>query len=391
MFKILTSLFIKDRYNYNNADVRTRYGVLCGLIGIISNLLISISKMIAGFLAGSIAITADGINSLTDSASSVVTLIAFKMANAPADPEHPFGHERLEYVSGLIISFVILIIGAFLAESSIQKIITPVEIDTTKFVLLVSILVVSILVKIWQGRFYKQAGKLINSTTLIASSVDSLSDVFSTFAVLLAIIVSRLWGLKIDGYMGLAVSIFIIINGLQLIKDTISPLLGEAPRKEFVESITDKIKSYDGVLGYHDLVIHSYGPAKIFITVHVEVDARVDITISHDMIDNIEQDFLKEYNFNVVIHMDPVDCCNEYTLLLKEEIAEIIKDIDSYIDFHDFRIVKGVTHTNVLFDVVVPNKYHLTDQELIQVITKKVKEKHKKLNLIIVIDHNYIQ
>lgn len=389
MYKLLTKLFIKNRDQVNDNNVRGAYGALCGIVGIVSNLFIAGIKILAGWLSGSIAIVADGINSLTDGGSSVITLLAFKFANAPADPEHPFGHERLEYIAGLFVSIIILIIGGFLAESSITKIITPTPIETENFYLLLGILIASILIKIWQCLFYRKAGKTINSETLIASGFDSLADVLSTVSVAVALMVAHFWDLLIDGYMGLAVSLFIIYSGIKLVKDTISPLLGEAPSEELVQSIKDKLLSYKDVLGYHDLVIHSYGPANNFVTVHVEVDANVDIILSHEMIDTIEQDFLKDLNINVVIHLDPI-VIDEETTFLKGEVQKIIKEIDERIDFHDFRVVKGIKQTKVLFDVVVPNKFIYKDKDLRDLITKKIQELNSHYLVYIVIDHNYL-
>lgn len=390
MYKFLINLFIKDKDNITSPSVRSRYGAFCGIIGIITNLIISFVKIVSGFFSGSIAITADGINSLTDGASSIITLIAFKLSNAPADPEHPFGHERLEYVSGLIVSIVILLIGAFLAESSINKIIHPVIQDHSNFYLLIGVLVFSIFVKIWQALVYKKTGKLINSQALMASSFDSLTDIASTSAVLLSFLISYIFHINIDGYIGLAVSLFIVFSGIKLIKETISPLLGEAPNEDFVKKVTSKLSSYPGVLGHHDLVIHSYGASKVFITVHIEVDANIDVSISHDLIDNIEQDFLKD-NLNLVIHLDPINMQDEYAKKLKSKVEKIINSIDSELDFHDFRIVKGPIHTNVLFDIVIPPKYPISDEDLKERITNDIKKINSKFNVIIILDHNYLK
>lgn len=389
MFKLLSKLFIKNREMINDAKVRTAYGALCGAVGIASNLFIAGIKILAGLLSGSIAIIADGINSLTDGGSSVITLLAFRFANAPADPEHPFGHERLEYISGLLVSIIILIIGGFLAESSIKKIINPSPIETNNFYFLLVILITAIFIKIWQCLFYRKAGKKINSKALIASSFDSLTDVLSTISVLVSLIIAHLWGILIDGYIGLAVSLFIIYSGIKLVKDTISPLLGEAPSDELVQMIKNKLSTYKDVLGYHDLVIHSYGPANNFVTVHVEVDANIDIIISHEMIDTIEQDFLNDLNVNVVIHLDPI-VIDEETMSLKEKVSDIIKEIDPLINFHDFRVVKGIKQTKILFDVAVPNKFRIKDKDLRELLTTKIQQINENFSVYIVIDHNYL-
>lgn len=390
MYKLLVKLFIKDSNNVTDPKVRSSYGTFCGAIGIITNLIISVMKMVVGFLSSSIAILADGMNSLTDGVSSVVTLIAFKFSNAPADREHPFGHQRLEYVSGLIVSIVIVMIGTLLTESSIRKIISPDDVDHSRFFILVSVLIISILIKLWQGTVYKKAGIKINSKALEASFFDSFTDVLSTIVVLISLFITRYTGYNVDGYMGLVVSIFIILSGLKLIKSSISPLLGEAPNKDFVKRVKEKIMGYPGVLGIHDLVIHSYGNSKIFMTVHVEVEASVDVNISHDMIDNIEQDFLKDLNINLVIHLDPVNTKDVYLQELKETVGNIIKEIDKKIEFHDFRIVRGPTHTNILFDIVLPPQFPLTDLEIKGKIIDKIKEMDPHFNPIIVVDRNYL-
>ena len=388
MLKILTKIFIKDN-DISHPKVRTKYGLMSGIVGIFVNISLSIIKIIAGVLVGSIAIIADGVNNVSDGASSAITVIAFKLSDAPADKEHPFGHKRLEYVSGVIVAVMILFVGFILAQSSIDKIINPTTLDFNNYYLIIIILILSILMKLWLWSFYRKVGKLINSETLKVSSSDSLNDVITTFVVLISLIIGRETGLKLDGYFGLAVAIYIIINGISLIKETISPLLGEAPRKEIVEKIADKLLNYNGVLGFHDLVIHSYGPDKRFVTVHVEVDSKICVTITHDIIDKIEQDFLKE-NINMVIHMDPVDINDPYTLDLKDKVAKIINDVNPQLSFHDFRIVRGKTHTKVLFDLVIPCGYKVPDYEIEEELKTRIKEIDNTFTVVIIFDHNYI-
>lgn len=393
MLRLLAKIFIRNHQDYNNNKVRVAYGKLSSAVGIISNIFLCAVKIITGILTSSIAITADGINNLSDAGSSIITLIGFKLSSMPADNEHPYGHQRIEYITGLLVSFIILVIGLLLAKSSIQKIITPTyeELELKTQLIMIGILVLSIAVKLWQSIFYRKVGKLIASTTLIATSTDSLNDCISTAVVLISLVVTLFFPkLLLDGYMGVVVSIFIIISGIKLIKETVSPLIGEAPTKEFVEEVTKKIESYPGVLGIHDLVIHSYGPVKTFITAHVEVDAKVDIIVSHDLIDNIEKDFMNERGISLVIHMDPVDFDDEKTIRLREKINAIVTSIDENLHFHDFRVVYGDTHTNILFDLVVPVKYHLSDEDLIIHIEKEVKKINKKYNLIITIDRDFI-
>ena len=392
MKNILAKIFIKDYKNYQKQEVRNAYGKLCGAVGIVSNILLCAVKIITGVLISSVAILADGINNLSDAGSSIITLLGFKLSSIPADSEHPFGHQRIEYISGLVVSFIILIIGVLLMKTSIEKIITGSEAIPKKQVLITMIILFfAILVKLWQSLFYRKNGKLIGSTTLIATSQDSLNDCISTSVVLISMIITYIFpNVVLDGYMGAIVSVFIIISGIGLIKETISPLIGEAPSKEFIDDIADRILKYDGIIGIHDLVIHTYGPAKTFVTVHAEVDANVDITISHDIIDNIEHDFMDKLNINLVIHMDPVDLRCEETRQLKAMTNDILGDISVDLRFHDFRIVKGPTHTNVIFDVVVPIGFRIKNDELKSLIDSKFKDIDKKYNTVITVDQELI-
>ena len=388
MKKLLLKLFVKNYQDKENPVVRAKYGVLAGVFGIITNLLVCSVKIIVGLLSASVSILADGINNLSDAGASIVTFIGFHLSSKPADEEHPFGHERYEYLSGMIVSIIILIIGGSLLIDSIKKIISPVEMQTGTYIYI--ILAISILFKFIQALFYKSLAKDIDSTTLKASSVDSLNDCISTAAVFVGLIIFDLTGFAyIDGIVGIIIAIFIIVAGVKLLKETMDPLLGEMPSKEDVDTIVNNITKYEGVLGIHDLVIHSYGPNKTFVTVHCEVDSKVDIMLSHDMVDNIEADFKKEFNIDLVIHMDPVDIHDEETQNLKKDIAGIIKKYDENLRFHDFRVVKGVTHTNVLFDLEMPLTYNKTPLELKNDIAQLIKEYNSFLNAVIVVDHFY--
>lgn len=388
MVKLLGRLFIKNYQEYDNPVVRTSYGKLSGVVGIISNLLLCIIKIATGILIGSFSYVADGINNLSDAGSSIVTLIGFRLASEPADADHPFGHQRIEYLTGLIVSFIIIAIGLILFKSSVESIINPKE--AAEFsVISCLILVFAIIVKCLQSLFYRKIGKLIKSTAVIATSVDSLNDCISTTAVLIASIISLFTDIRLDGYMGCFVSIFIFISGYKLVKESMSPLIGEKPSKELVDSIANKILSYPKVLGIHDLVIHSYGPGKIFATIHVEVDSEESILVTHDVMDNIEHDFKEEMGINLVIHMDPIDTKDESTQELREEAFKILQKIDPILTFHDFRIVRGETHTNVLFDVVVPIKYNKSDSELKKLIGDMFREYDSKINVVLEIDKNY--
>lgn len=389
---LIPRLFIKNYKDVDNPKVRFAYGRMCGVVGVISNFFLCALKIVFGLIIHSIAIIADGINNLADAGSSVITLIGFKLASLPSDKDHPFGHQRYEYITGLIVSVIIFFIGALLLKSSIEDLIAfEIKETTTKMSIITCIILfISVLVKCWQCLFYKHYGKLIKSTALVATGTDSLNDCITTIAILASVIVNMFYpNGYLDGIMGISVSIFILISGCKLIKETISPLIGEAPSKEFTDMVIKKILSYKGVLGVHDLVIHSYGEEKIFITAHVEVDSSESINVSHDMIDNIERDF-SCMNLNLVIHMDPVDIHDEVVMNLKKVVSKIIDEIDPELKFHDFRIVKGITHTNVLFDIVVPNKYQLSNDEIKKEIDKKLLAYDDKLRTVITFDVSYI-
>lgn len=392
----LPKLFIKNYKEYNDPNVRTAYGKMCGVFGIVSNFILCTVKIIIGLIIGSISIVADGINNLADAGSSIITLIGFKLASLPSDKDHPFGHQRIEYITGLIISIIVLIVGILLGKSSIEKLINfeVIEMELNIAIISVSIMALAIIIKCLQSLFNRKYGKLINSSALIATSVDSLNDCISTSAVMISLVVSIFWpNGYLDGIMGILVSLFIIISGVKLVKETISPLIGEAPSKEFTKQIIEKVISYEGVLGTHDLVIHSYGPEKIFVTIHAEVDSKSDINVIHDVIDNIEKDFLEKDHINLVIHMDPIDIYDEEVLELKEKVSKIIKEIDANLMFHDFRVVKGITHTNILFDLVIPMEYCKKNKTINQEIKNKIDEKlqkyDSKLLTVITFDLDY--
>ncbi|CAB1250204.1 Cation-efflux pump [Ruminococcaceae bacterium BL-6] len=388
MTELLIRLFVKDSEQVSNPDVRGRYGKLSGLVGVGTNLLLFVVKFLTGFFFHSIAIMADAVNNFSDMASSLITLIGFKLSSKPADAQHPYGHARMEYISGLIVSFLVMMVGVQLVQSSFGKILRP---QPTGFgFVVVAILAVSILLKLWQSAFYAKIGKKIDSTALQASSQDSRNDVLSTAAVLLGALVSRYTGLMLDGWMGLAVAVFIIVSGIRLIIDTTSPLLGLAPTKELVREIYRKIMSYQGILGLHDLNVHNYGPGRCFASVHCEVPADEDIMVSHDIIDNIERDFLKDMNIHLVIHLDPIVTGDERTNELKEAVAGIIREISPDISMHDFRVVWGTTHSNLIFDVVVPYRFRMTDDQLQQTLVDRIHQMNPNYHAVVVVDHTYV-
>ncbi len=388
MTDFLVRMFIKDRDNVENAQVRENYGKLAGIVGIATNLILFLFKIIAGTLSGSISIIADAVNNLSDSGSSIITLIGFKISGKPADAKHPYGHARMEYISGLIVSFIIMFLGFELARSSVEKIIHP---KTPQFSWLVAvILLVSILMKLWQCLFYRKIGRRIDSSVLSATSLDSRNDILATSSVLAAALITYLTSFNLDGYMGVAVALFIMISGIKIIIDTASPLLGNAPPEELVCKIYQKILSYDGIVGLHDLSVHNYGAGKCFASVHCEVSACQDIMVSHDIIDNIERDFLKEMDIHMVIHLDPVVINNEQTNELKAAVKNLIRQISPQIGMHDFRVVWGISHSNLIFDIVVPFEFKWSDDELIALITEKIQQIDPSYRAVIIVDHNYV-
>ena len=373
--KFIRKHFIKDYQDTQNPKVRFRYGLVAGIFGIISNALLCVFKLIVGVVGNSITIIADAINNLSDAGSSVVTLVGFKLSATPPDNDHPFGHARYEYITSLLVSVTVLFIGILLLKSSIEKCITPEEVSVSVYTYIV--LGVAIAMKLVQMLIYLDFSKAINSGALKASAADSRNDVLATVAVLISTIVIDVAGDKIspkvsvDGIMGIAVSAFIIVSSILLIKEAMSPILGEKPPKELVDKITAKILSYDGVIGVHDLVVHSYGENHCFVVAHVEVPADVDITKSHDVIDNIEHDFWNEMHVRITIHMDPVDTKNRQLAVLKLRAQNAIANLDENLSLHDFRLVSGQTHTNMLFDVVIPYGSKITLDDVKDALKKE--------------------
>ncbi len=386
MIEFLIRRFVPDWQQVQRTDVRERYGTLAAAVGILSNIFLCIIKGLIGLFSGSIAITADAVNNLSDAGSSVITLLAFKIAGKPADEEHPYGHARMEYISGMAVSFIIILLGLELMGSSFEKILHPEEVGVSALTYLV--LIVSIAVKLWQGMFNRNLGKRISSEALQATAADSLNDVFSTGAVLLSTLVYQFTAIPIDGWVGMLVAIFITVSGVKLIMETGSPLLGQAPDPQMVRELEEKITAYDGVIGIHDLQVHNYGPGRVFATVHAEVPANRDILVSHDIIDNIEREVGHEMNLNLVIHMDPVVTDDERLNQLHAQVQQIVAGIDSNLSMHDFRAVFGPTHTNLVFDVVVPPGFSLSDSELSRRIEQQVQTLGSYF-CVITVDHNY--
>lgn len=388
MVTLLAKIFIKDAEDTSSPKVRQAYGVLTGVVGILLNVLLFVGKFIAGTLSKSISITADAFNNLSDAGSSFVTLIGFKLAGAKPDPEHPFGHGRIEYVSGLVVSGAILLMAFELIKDSIDKIIHPQTVDFSA--LAAGILVVSILVKIYMYLYNSSISKKIDSAAMKATATDSLSDTMATTVVLIASIVGHYTGLKIDGYCGVLVGLFIFYAGFSAAKETLDPLLGQPPEEEFVEQIEEIVMSYELVQGIHDLVVHDYGPGRVMISLHAEVPAEEDILEIHDMIDVIENDLADKLNCEAVIHMDPLVTKDERVNELKRIIREVVDSLEGDVSMHDFRTVIGPTHTNMMFDVVLPFGYSMTDEMVKEEIQKRTWDRlGESYNTVIQIDRPY--
>ena len=354
MTKLLLRLFVKNYADGESPAVRAAVGRLSGLVGILANVLLCAGKLIVGTLSGSVSITADAMNNLSDSASSVVTLVGFKLAERPADADHPYGHARYEYLSGLAVAALILVIGVELAKSSFLKILHPEPVEVN--LVLVLVLIGSILVKLWMAFFNGKLGKHINSSALRATAADSRNDVITTGAVLLASIVERFTRIQIDGYMGLAVALFILYSGAKLGKETISPLLGENASPELRELILQTVENEPRVLGYHDLMVHDYGPGQRFASLHVEMDQREDPLLCHELIDDMERQCLEKHNVHLVIHYDPVVIGDPMQDALHATVKEALHAYDARLNLHDFRMVPGQGHTNLIFDVAQLSK-----------------------------------
>ena len=384
MTNILLKLFIKNCEDTQNPAIRSSIGKLAGLTGIVCNCLLTVLKLVIGLLVGSMAIIADGVNNLSDAASSLTTLLGFRMAQRPADKQHPYGHARYEYLSGLAVAALILLIGAELVKSSIAKIINPEPIDISAAT--IALLAASVAVKLWMSGFYKTLGKKINSTALYATSVDSRNDVISTCAVLLGCLVNYLFGLNIDGCVGLAVAIFILYSSVGIAKDTISPLLGQQADDELVDKITELVLSHEKVLGVHDLLVHDYGPGRCYASAHVELSADEDPMACHDIIDDIECDVLEKMNVHFVIHYDPVVQNDAEQNEMRRTVGEIIRELNPAFSIHDFRIVRGSAQSKLVFDLGVPYSMIEKKKEIKERIDAALNERGKKYITIIRFD-----
>ncbi|AQS07640.1 cation diffusion facilitator family transporter [Clostridium beijerinckii] len=388
-FELIVNKFVKDNSNVKDDTVRNSYGVLGGIIGIVVNIILFIIKLSVGVIVSSIAIMADAFNNLSDAASSLITILGFKLSNKPADREHPFGHGRIEYLSALIVAFMVMLVGLQFIKSSFERIVnpSPVIFELVSFILLI----VSIFFKIWLSKFNKFVGEKINSSALKAASTDALGDVFTTTCVAISFLASKFTSFPIDGYIGMFVALFIVYAGFNLVKDTINPLLGEAPDPELVESIERMVLSYDNILGSHDLIVHNYGPGKCMASIHAEIPGNINVVDIHEVIDKAEREISKALKIYLVIHIDPICIIEGEVKEAYDEILSIIEKYDYIESIHDFRVVGEGDIKNLIFDVVIEpsKKLSITDTELINIISEGVKKYHPSYNCVITIDKHY--
>lgn len=388
MTDFLVRHFVRDYQQVQDPAVRERYGVLSGGVGIFLNLLLSLGKFFAGVVTGSIAVTADAFNNLSDAGSSVVTLVGFKLAGQKADDGHPFGHGRIEYLAGLLVSLLILMVGVELGKTSIEKIIQPEEVAFS--ILSVGILVCSILIKLWMSLFNRKLGKRIHSAAMQATATDSLSDVVATSAVLAGTLIGHFAHVSIDGWIGVVVAVFILRAGWGAAKDTLNPLLGTAPDPELVKAIQQLVLSHEQVVGMHDLVIHDYGPGRRMCSFHAEVPEGDDIMEAHDAIDHIEREIQEKFGIETTAHMDPIATGDSEVARLREQVSELVREIDPDMSIHDFRLTRGPRHSNLIFDVVVPHRCRLSDEEIRRRITEAAEQVVPGCYVVLLLDRSYV-
>ncbi len=388
MITLLSKWLIPNRDNASDPVVRRAYGRLCGIMGIVLNVLLFIGKFFAGQVSGSIAITADAFNNLSDAGSSVVTLLGFRLGGLKADKTHPFGHGRFEYISGLVVSALILLMGVELAQSSIEKIFHPTEVEVSG--LAVAILLVSIVVKLYMAFYNRVIGKKINSAAMVATGMDSFSDTLSTLAVLIAMAVGHFTNLMIDGWVGVLVAVFILISAWKAAVETLNPLLGQAPEPELVEHIRELVMAHTQVCGIHDLVVHDYGPGRMMISLHAEVPSNGDILELHDVIDSIEMELAEELGCEAVIHMDPIVTNDAQTIEMRERVEKLVQEVETRATIHDFRMVTGPTHTNLIFDVAVPFGVEKSEEAIEEEIRTRVRLLPGSYYAVVRVEHTYI-
>ena len=389
MTELLVKCFVKDYKNIEKMSVRTSYGVLASIVGILCNVILFVVKFVVGSLMHSISVMADGFNNLSDAASSIISFVGVKIANKPADEEHPFGHGRMEYIAALIVSFVVIEVGLSFFKDAISRIQNPLKLQFQT--ISTTLLILSIGVKLWLGVFNRKLGKKIESKVMLATAADSMGDVIATTATIISILIFHFWGVNIDGFVGIGVSLVVMWAGIGIARDTLEPLLGEAVPTDVYKKITSFVEGYEGVCGTHDLIVHNYGPGRSMASVHAEVPNDVDIEKSHEIIDQIERDALKELGIFLVIHMDPIETKNEATLLAKQQVERTLTELDSKASIHDFRMVVGENQTNLIFDMVVPIQYDKERRKMLcQEMRKRMYEIDERYQCVIVVESSFI-
>ncbi len=387
MTELLCRLFIKDRDNIKSPATRRAYGTLGSVVGIIFNLILAIGKYTVGMMFGAISLMADGINNLSDAGSQIISFISFKMAAKPADRDHPFGHARIEYVASMIVSFFVLLVGWNLLSESVTKIFDP-EVKTEFSWLMIIVLGISVIVKLWLCLFNRNLAKKIGSSVMKATAADSLSDAIATAAVLAAMLVFKFTGFDADGYMGVVVAVIIFIAGIKILNETKNAILGESADPEVVENVKRIVAEFPDALGIHDMVVHSYGPGQTIVTLHIEVDGERSVFDSHDMIDSIERRLNTELGIHSNIHMDPIVTNDEEVSRMRDVVRALVKEIDTRLDIHDFRFVRGITHTNLIFDINAPFELKMSDNDLKSEISKKISEYNEEFFTVATVDRN---
>ncbi len=388
MTDLLLKIFVKDSDNISDVKVREKYGALSGSVGICINIILFLIKLLAGIITASISIMADAFNNLSDAGSSIVTLIGFKMAGKPADNDHPYGHGRVEYITGLIIAFVILVMGFELLKSSIEKIIEPEDIEFS-FVSF-GILVFSIFAKLWLAIFNKSLGKKINSSAMFATASDSLNDSIATTVVLIGLLIVKFFGINIDGYAGVIVAVFVLYSGYETAKDTLQPLLGMPPDPNFVKDIQNCVLENEKIHGIHDMIIHDYGPSRTIVSLHAEIPSDINLIEAHEIIDEAEERIKRKFDCDISIHLDPIVLNDEFHNEVKEKVQGIIKEISPDLEFHDFRVIRNVVQTKIVFDVEIPFTFEMSDDEVVREIKSKIKDIDESYYPVINVDKKSI-
>lgn len=388
MTDFLVKHFVKDYEKIELTEVRTRYGLMVSVVGICCNLLLFAAKLLTGMFVRSISIMADAFNNLSDAASSIVGFVGVKMAEKPADKDHPFGHGRIEYIAAFIVAFLVIQVGFSLFKTSVGHILHPEELEF--HVISVGILLLTIAVKLWMAVFNRKLGKRINSSVMLATAADSMGDTLATSATILSLVVFGIWHVNVDGFVGLIVSVLVMIAGVNIAKDTLEPLIGQAIDPEVYAQISDFVESYEGIVGSHDLIVHNYGPNRSMASIHAEVPNNVDVEISHEIIDRIERDAVRQLGIYLVIHMDPVETRDEKVRECRQLVTEVVEGLDSRLSIHDFRMVEGTKRINLIFDLVVPRDYTRQMKDAVkQQISQKVQEMDERCSCVITVEHSF--